>query len=77
MRHIVPANCGNGELRMETELLTVRDVSRALKVSTRQIWKLLAGGRMPKPIRIGRSVRWPVAVIERWIDELHAEGVQT
>ena len=53
--------------------MTVKDVARALKVSQRQVWKLLAGERMPKPIHIGRSVRWPAAAIAQWIEELQAE----
>ncbi len=49
------------------ELLTVRDVARALKVSPRQIWKLLASGRVPEPVRLSRSVRWRRADIDEWI----------
>lgn len=40
------------------ELMTVRDVAARLKVSTRQVWKLAASGRLPGPMRLGRSVRW-------------------
>ena len=43
---------------MQTELLTVRDVAAALKVSPRQVWKLQAQGRLPAAVRLGRSVRW-------------------
>ena len=60
---------------MEAKLWTVKDVAQALKVSQRQVWKLLAGGRIPAPVRIGRSVRWPVEAIARWIETLQAEGV--
>ena len=40
------------------ELMTVREVAARLKVSTRQVWKLAASGRLPGPMRLGRSVRW-------------------
>lgn len=40
------------------ELMTVRDVAAKLKVSSRQCWKLVASGRLPQPVRLGRSVRW-------------------
>ena len=40
------------------ELLTVKEVAGCLKVSSRQVWKLIASGRLPQPMRLGRSVRW-------------------
>ena len=40
------------------ELLTVREVAELLKISARQVWKLAASGRLPGPMRLGRSVRW-------------------
>lgn len=39
-------------------LLTVREVAARLGVSTRQVWKLAASGRLPAPVRLARSVRW-------------------
>lgn len=53
---------------VDRELLTVRDVAAATCLSTRSIWKLLASGRMPAAVRIGRSVRWRAAEIRAWID---------
>lgn len=49
------------------EMLTDTEISNLIKVSRRQIWKLLAMGRLPEPIRIGRSVRWRRADIDSWI----------
>ena len=50
------------------ELLTVKDLSGRLRISTRQVWKLLASGRIPKPVRLSRSVRWRLGDIEDWVD---------
>ena len=50
------------------ELLTAREVAGSLKVSVRQVWKLLSCGRLPAPVRLSRSVRWRVADISRWCD---------
>ena len=50
------------------ELLSVREVAGRLKVSSRQIWKLLSSGRFPKPVRLGRSVRWRAEDIARWVE---------
>lgn len=52
---------------MESELLTVRDVAARLRISPRQVWKLLASGRMPSPVRLSRSVRWRADDISHWV----------
>ena len=50
------------------EMLSVRDVAALLKLSTRQVYKLVACGRMPQPLKVGRSTRWRSADIAAWID---------
>lgn len=50
-----------------SQLLAVRDVANTLKVSPRQIWKLLSSGRMPAPLRLGRSVRWRSEDIDEFV----------
>ena len=50
-----------------SELLRVRDVAAQLKVSQRQVWKMHSAGGLPEPVRIGRSVRWRVDDIDRWV----------
>lgn len=50
-----------------TELLTVQEVAEALKVSARQVWKLTASGRLPQPVRLGRSVRWRAADLATFV----------
>ena len=50
------------------ELMTVRDLAARLKISSRQIWKLSASGRLPKPVRLARSVRWRASDIQEFID---------
>ena len=49
------------------ELLTVKDVAARLRISPRQVWKLLALGRMPAPVRLSRSVRLRAADIAEWV----------
>lgn len=50
------------------ELLTVRELAKALKVSARQIWKLHSSGRLPAAVRLARSSRWRAADFSRFID---------
>lgn len=47
--------------------MTVKDVAESLRVSARQVWKLLSGGRLPGPVRLGRSVRWRAADVALFV----------
>lgn len=49
------------------ELLNVKDVAARLRISRRQVWKLLSSGRIPAPVRLSRSVRWRADDIDQWI----------
>ena len=51
-----------------TELLNVGGLARALKISVRQVWKMLSRGDLPAPIKLGRSVRWRSVEIAQWLD---------
>ncbi len=50
-----------------SELFTVRELAARMKVSQRQIWKMLSSGKVPEPIRLGRSVRWRKTDIDEWV----------
>ncbi len=50
------------------ELLSVRELAGRLKVSTRHVWALLSSGRLPKPVRVGRAVRWRADDVARWVE---------
>ena len=50
-----------------TELLMVGDLAHRRRISIRQTWKLKAEGSLPKPIRLGRSVRWRASDIAEWV----------
>ena len=43
------------------------ELAKLLKVSLRHINALNATGRLPRPIRLGRSVRWPREELVAWI----------
>lgn len=49
------------------KLLTAKTLGEALSLSKRTIFRLDSSGRIPKPVRIGGSVRWRQSDIERWI----------
>ncbi|MBX3363152.1 MAG: helix-turn-helix domain-containing protein [Phycisphaeraceae bacterium] len=48
-------------------LLTIEDLVARLRRCKRAIYEDVAAGRIPAPIRIGRSVRWRESEIAAWI----------
>ena len=46
------------------QLLSVKDVSAALNISTATIWRHVKAGTLPEPIAIGRLKRWRRTDIE-------------
>ena len=50
-----------------TRLLTAKDVAGILSVSLRHLWRLDAEHRLPKPVRMGKCVRWLADDIEQWL----------
>lgn len=47
----------------------VNTVAAMCGVSPRHIRRLCDSGRMPRPLRLGRLLRWDLAEIERWISD--------
>jgi predicted DNA-binding transcriptional regulator AlpA len=55
------------------DLLTAKDVARRLSIGVRTLWRLVASGQMPQPIRYNRKlVRWKVTDIDLYIQSLSA-----
>ena len=44
-----------------------KELAMRLGISLRHCRRLDSSGRLPKPIRLGRSVLWPVAEIKDWM----------
>ena len=51
----------------EAKLVDINTVAVMLGVSARMVWRLRDSGRMPKPVIIGRLIRWRKDAIEEWI----------
>ena len=49
------------------QLVDSREVAALLKISPRTVWRLLSASKLPKPVKIGRNVRWILRDIEAWI----------
>ena len=52
----------------ETSLAVSADeFAELLGISKRHLWSLNAQGKLPRPIRLGRSVRWRLDEIRDWL----------
>ncbi len=49
-------------------LLTAEETAEFLGISVRHVYKLHSSGRIPLPVRLGRSVRWRREELIAWID---------
>ena len=62
-----------GAVSPAPDLLDVRAVSRMTTISTRHLRRMADAGMMPRPVRIGRLLRWrrttgdPMTGIAEWI----------
>jgi len=49
------------------QLLGVESVAAMLDASTSHVRRLADGGKMPRPLKLGASVRWNRIDLENWI----------
>lgn len=49
-------------------LLTEKDLSVVLQISTRSVRRLREGGALPAPVWIGVHPRWRVDAIRKWLE---------
>lgn len=47
------------------QLLTVKQVADRAAISVASVWRLSKSGGLPKPVRIGRSVRWRASDLQQ------------
>ena len=49
-------------------LINTREAAKLMKISERTLWGWWNQGKMPKPIRIGQSVRWGYEELRAWVN---------
>jgi predicted DNA-binding transcriptional regulator AlpA len=54
--------------RDDDRLLRVQDVAAQLAIAVRTCWKWVASGQLPRPLRLGSSIRWRQSDISRFIE---------
>ena len=53
--------------RPDCVLVSCRELAQMLSLSPRTVWRLLSAGKIPRPIRIGGSIRWAESTILAWL----------
>ena len=57
-------------------ILTVRDVMRATSYSRTSIYRLVAAGEFPDPIKLGKArVGWRASTVARWLADRPSAGL--
>jgi len=52
----------------EMELIKIQEVAKLLTCSMRHVHRMADAGRMPRPIKLGRIIRWRRVAILEWIE---------
>jgi excisionase family DNA binding protein len=60
----------NNETKLSERFVGLREVAEALHVHTRTVYRLIQCGLVPKPVKIGHSVRFPVSAVELCIERI-------
>ena len=64
---VMPASESPKSVEKKPDLMDVNAVAALIGASPRTVRRLADWGRMPRPISLGRMVRWQRSVIEEWI----------
>ena len=50
-----------------SQLISANTLAELLSVSKRTLSRLQSKGELPPPIRLGRTIRWRVDVVNKWV----------
>ena len=56
------------EIEQKRLAVSADELAELLGISSRHVWGLNSSGKLPKPVRFGRNVRWSVAELRAWLD---------
>ena len=51
----------------QERLINAKDLAKILALSSRGIHRLNSAGKIPRPIKIGGSIRWVASEISAWL----------
>ena len=55
-------------------LLKIREVEQLTGFKKSSVYSFIEAGDFPKPVKIGRSSRWPSGDVNQWIQETIQKG---
>lgn len=61
----------HGDTQEHDRLLGVQEAAAVLGLPISSLWALVAEGRLPRQIKIGRRSRWSRRALEEWIAQQH------
>ncbi len=56
------------EKNVEPLAVPAPEAAKMLGISLSHFYALNSSARLPRPVRFGKSVRWPVSVLNRWLE---------
>ncbi len=59
---------------MAETLIPLEAVEQLIHVKRTKIYKMIAAGEFPRPVKIGSASRWPESKVEAWIAERVAQA---
>ena len=51
------------------KLLTIKDVVNIVGFKTSTIYKFIKTKNFPRPVKIGRSSRWRISDVNKWLEQ--------
>ena len=57
---------------MEPQLLRLREVRTMIGLSAATIYRNVAAGTFPRPVKVGGASRWRLSDLQVWLDGLTA-----
>ncbi len=73
--NLPPVVIDTSEIPPDARMLETKQVAAMLGVSVRTVWRLVAAGQLPQPVRFNRKlVRYRVSDLTRWLEGLNAVG---
>ena len=50
-------------------LLSAESLAQMIQVSVRTVWRLRSSGKLPRPVKVGGSIRWRADEVQNWIED--------
>jgi prophage regulatory protein len=60
---------------MDEKLLTLNEITKIVGFKKSTIYKFIKNKDFPKPIKIGKSSRWPLSAITKWINHYKEQSM--